>query len=177
MTLIETKTLGTAASSIEFTSIPQDGTDLLAIMSMRLNVAAVSADLIARFNGDTGNNYAFRRLVGRVSTVDSDAATGGNDLFLVGVQAGNTSTANTFGNGSLYIPNYTSSTGKTGLVSSVAETNGTTSDQSLIVSGWSGTAAITSILFRPFFTENILAGSTISLYKITKGSDGTTVVS
>jgi hypothetical protein len=177
MTLIETKTLGTAQAAIEFTSIPQDGTDLVAIMSMRLNVAAVSADLIARFNGDTGNNYAFRRLVGRVTSVDSDTGSGGNDLFLVGVQAGNTSTANTFGNGTLYIPNYTSSNAKTASVDSVSETNGTVSEQSLIASRWTGTAAITSILFRPYFSENILAGSTISLYKITKGSSGGVVVS
>jgi hypothetical protein len=37
---------------------------------------------------------------------------------------------------------------------------------------WSSTAAITSLAFSDISAANYLAGSTISLYKITKGTDG-----
>jgi hypothetical protein len=171
MKLIESKTLGTAQASIEFTSIPQDGTDLVALMSIRVDAADISRDMIVQFNGDTGSNYSFRRLVGTGSSVSSSAGTG-NLEFLVGPTSANNATSNTFGNAQVYIPNYTGNTAKSASTDAVSENNATAAEQSIIATLWTGTDTITSILFRPYFTADLMAGSTISLYKITKGSDG-----
>jgi hypothetical protein len=175
MTLIETKTLGTAAASIEFTSIPQDGTDLLLVYSLRS--AATADGVFLRFNGST-SGYSQRTLYGTGSAAASALnpynVTSG--LFLATIP-GTSYTSNTFNNSELYISNYAGSTNKSTSLTGVGENNGTESYQDLGAGLWSNTAAITSILVYSVSSSNFVVGSTISLYKITKGSDGTTVVS
>jgi hypothetical protein len=163
MTLIETKTLGTAVATVVFSSIPQDGTDLYAFVSAR-NTVDAAAGTIA-FN--TGGTYTRRRLLGSGSgSGASDTPT--ND-YLIDTS---TQTANTFGNSSVYIPNYTGSTTKSYSVDAVDENNATGADQALYAGLWNQTAAITSITFAPVGGGSFVAGTIISLYKITKGSDG-----
>lgn len=170
MQLIETKTLASAAASIEFTSIPQDGTDLVALCSTRSSVASIVAGVRARPNNQLGQT---RRLVGAGNgTVYSDVV---DSIF--GLTSAANNTANTFGNAAFYFPNYTSSTTKSISVDSVSESNASEVYMQLSASTVS-TGAITSITFTANGDgDNLVAGTTISLYKITKGSDGTTVVS
>jgi hypothetical protein len=168
MTLIETKTLGTAAASIEFTSIPQDGTDLLAVASLRLDVDSLVVNI--RFNGDTGSNFSGVRLIGSGSAATSTSYT--DSSFETIAQGFSTATANTFANMSVYIPNYSGSTAKSVSIDEVSEDNATFSRQVIHAGLWTGTSGITSILFSRLAGGNLVAGSTISLYKITKGSDG-----
>jgi hypothetical protein len=170
MKLIETKTLGTAAASIEFTSIPQTFTDLVVVASLRSARAAVGDDIVFRYNGDTGSNYSFRSLAGTGSAVASGSSTLTVGYF--GICAAANSTANTFGNGSLYIPNYTGSTAKSSSSDSVGENNATAADQIILAQLYSQTTAISSILIFSNTSSNLVAGSTISLYGILKGSDG-----
>jgi hypothetical protein len=170
MKLIESKTLGTAQASIEFTSIPQDGTDLVAVASIRTTRANFADDIVFRFNGDTGTNYSYRSLYGTGSARDSGSGTISRGYF--GLFCGDGGTSNTFGNGLLYIPNYTGSTQKSSSADAVNEQNSSPANQIIIAGLWTGTAAITSILFYSDNAANLLAGTTISLYKITKGSDG-----
>ena len=170
MKLIESKTLATAAASIEFTSIPQDGTDLVALISLRGNNSGVADDPIYRFNSDSGSNYSYRFLVGDGSTATSGSAA--TTFNYLGNSNGNTSTSNTFGNQILYIPNYTSSSAKSSSVDSVSENNATNAFQRIVANLWTGTAAITTFTVTSATSTQFLAGSTISLYKITKGSDG-----
>jgi hypothetical protein len=161
MQLIESKTLGTAAASIEFTSIPQDGTDLVLLMSGR-GAADVSAGYIS-FN--TGGTYTRRTLQGNGS---SSSTVADYDFYIVA----SARTANTFSNAAIYIPNYTGSTAKSYSTDSVGESNETLSFQALTAGLWSGTAAITSLNVYLVAGVSWAAGSTMSLYKITKGSDG-----
>jgi hypothetical protein len=172
MTLIETKTLGTDQSSVSFTSIPQDGTDLLLVHSAKVNDASISADLVIQFNGDTGANYSFRRLNGTGATATSDTGSSNALFFLAGPATGTTATSNTFGTGQMYIPNYTGTTAKSGSYDGVIENNATSTTMAIGAVLYTGTSAITSLLVRAFSGNNILTGSTFSLYKITKGSDG-----
>jgi hypothetical protein len=169
MTLIETKTLGTAAAAIEFTSIPQTYTDLYLVVSARWSNDLGSAGF--RFNGSS-TGYSWRRLVGNGSTASSGSGTANTGL--AGDFVNNSDTANTFANNSLYIPNYTSSTTKSVSVDSVRENNATTSFQQIIANLWDNNAAITTITLLGYNngTANIVAGSTVSLYGILKGSDG-----
>ena len=170
--LIETKTLGTAAASIEFTSIPQDGTDLLILTSLRSSDTGAYVNINIGFNSST-TGFSARWLYGLGSGGVGSATS-------IARYAGEVNTANdtsnTFSNGSIYIPNYAGSTDKSISSDSVRETNASANAMAIGAGLWSNTAAITSIQL-DCSAGNYVAGSTISLYKITKGSDGTTVVS
>jgi hypothetical protein len=168
MTLIETKTLGAAAASIEFTSIPQDGTDLVVLTSLR-SVNDESLALIS-FNGST-SNFSERFLRGNGSTVDSAFFDSGGFARIFGASVQSSQTANTFSNGTLYIPNYTGSTNKSASGDSVNENNATAATQIIVALLWSDTSAITSLAVASN-SGDLAIGSTVSLYKVTKGSDG-----
>jgi hypothetical protein len=167
MTLIETKTLGAEATAINFTSIPQTFTDLFFVLSLRDALNGNSNNTILAINGSTANGTG-RNLVGTGSSADS----GSDNLIFLASTSSNTSTANTFGNASIYIPNYTSSANKSISMDAVTENNGTAALQEIRASLWSNSAAITEIEFRTNATVNYRVGSTISLYGILKGSDG-----
>jgi hypothetical protein len=173
MKLIETKTLTTAAAEIGFTSIPQDGTDLLMLCSLRMSRATTGGTTNIKLNGSTAN-FSRRRLVGSGSSASSQSSS--DNVGILFTDGGN-QTANTFGNHAIYFPNYTGSTNKSFSVDSVDENNATESYQVLTAGLWSNTAAITSIALYDEGASNWVVGSTISLYKITKGSDGIVTVS
>lgn len=167
MTKIAEVNLGTAAASIDFTSIPQTYTDLYILVSNRnSNAANDNSWLVAQFNGDTGSNYQTKRLYG------SGSGTGSSDLSTTFVRCswspGNGRTANTFANNSIYIPNYAGSTAKSVSADGVEENNASTAFQSIEAGRWSGTAAITSIKLFCNDGYNFVAGSTATLYGISK---------
>jgi len=165
MKLIETKTLGTAAASIEFTSIPQDGTDLLVLVSMRGSNNNYFSEYRVRFNGST-TGFSARNLYGSVNPPTSQT------FEASGFGVGATATADTFSNDQIYIPNYTSSNAKSFGSDFVTENNSTSAFTGIYANLWTGTDAITSIQFTETNAANFAIGTTISLYKITKGSDG-----
>jgi len=166
MQLIETKTLGTATASIEFTSIPQDGTDLYLLISGRGSNVEATQFVIPSFNGSTAS-------FSQISSGGNGSAafSYSSPVRFLGEIAGGGSTSNTFGNLSVYIFNYAGSTNKSFSADGVGENNGTTAQQNITNGLWSNTAAITSVTVTAN-TGNLAIGSTISLYKITKGSDG-----
>jgi hypothetical protein len=166
MKLIETKTLGTSAATIEFVSIPQTFTDLVVLISARNTTTSI--DLYMEFNAN-GSGYSGRILYGNGSS--ATAGTVGNQPVWITPSG---ATANTFGNASIYIPNYAGSTNKSYSGDSVTENNASLAYQFLAAGFWSNTAAITAI---KLFGSDFAVGSTFSLYGITKGSDGITTVS
>lgn len=165
--LIQTITVGSGgAAAIEFTSIPQDGTDLFVVLSAR---GDTNNDLKMEFNGVT-TGYTRRALYGNAGSALSFSA---SNAF-PGVINTSTNTANTFGNTALYVPNYTLSNNKSISSDSLYENN----DSSTYLLGlyamlWSNTAAVTSIKIST--GGNLVQHSTASLYKFTKGSGGATV--
>jgi hypothetical protein len=167
MKLIESKTLLSAAASIEFTSIPQDGTDLVVLASARSTTTGfgVHHNLLLRPNGATTNQ------TDRVLYGTGTAAASNTDTVIRGNITSSGATANTFGNAMFYIPNYAGATNKSVSVDSVTENNATEAHQYLTAALWSNTAAITSLTLLAG-TGDLAAGTRISLYKITKGSDG-----
>ena len=110
MKLIETKTLAVAATSIVFTSIPQDGTDLVLLCSLRQAGAGFS-QLNMSFNGVGGTSYSDRTLEGTGSAAPTNSRTSQAVIRITAI-VGSEQTANTFGNASLYIPNYSGNTNK-----------------------------------------------------------------
>lgn len=161
------------ASSVEFTGIPQTGyTDLVIKTSVRDTFNANALDHWIRFNGVT-TNYTWRKAQGSGSATSSSSGT--TDPFTVlGVGTGGASTANTFGNYEVYIPNYTSSNFKSINVDAVGENNATQAFQVFNAGLWSNTAAITSIQFIPQSGGGWAAGSTFYLYGVVNASTAAT---
>jgi hypothetical protein len=172
MTLIETKTLGASATSIQFTAIPQAFTDLVVLCSLRSDRAAAADGLNLQFNG-TSVGFSSRDLFGFGTYADSF----GNTDSYAGPVPSPLFTSNTFGNTMIYVPNYTGAINKSWSVDTVTENNGSLSYQVIFAGIWTNTAAITSVTLFPFSPNNWVAGSTVSLYGITKGSSGGVVVS
>jgi hypothetical protein len=116
MVLLEKITVGAAgASSVTFSGIPQTGyTDLVVKQSVRIT-SGNFPDVYISFNGSSAN-FSARNLFGSGSAAASDTV-----ARLFGYGEGSSQTANTFTNGELYIPNYTSANNKSFSVDSVTE--------------------------------------------------------
>jgi hypothetical protein len=160
--LIESKTLSSAVASVTFTSIPQTYTDLQLLISSRATQNVSRELILIRPNGST-TNHSRKLLFGYDSSL---VATGdGNDSYIAW-QNGNTNTANTFTNTSIYFPNYTSSNYKSYSADAVAENNSTSSWIVNLGFGlWSNTNAITSLEIT-CETSTFAVNSTFYLYGI-----------
>ena len=162
--LIETVEVGAGgASSIEFTSIPQDGIDLVVYVSAR-NVSTW-ASLRFRCNSDTASNYTTLYLFGSGSSVISNSGTT-TFAFLNDATNASSTTSNTFASNAIYFSNYTSSSAKSISWEGVTEDNATEAYQNLAAVNWNNSSAISSI---NFFTggADFDQYTTASLYKIT----------
>lgn len=170
---IETVTVGSGgASSISFTSISADYTDLLIVAMIRTSRAAVVDGLLVKPN-DSTSNFSWRRLFGTGSSTGTGTGTT-TEMALVS-SADNTS--NTFGSLSCYIANYGSNTAKALSADSITENNATAGYPAIYAGLWNDSTAITSIVLESATGSTIVEYSTASLYGITAGSDGTTTVS
>ena len=147
------------ASSIDFTSIPTDGTytDLIVVTSLRFSVVTDWVKL--RLNG-SATNFSARYVQGNGSAVATGTLT---DFIVLGDHS--TMTANTFASSQIYFPNYTASTYKSISVETVQENNATSAVANIQASLWSNTAAINSITLVPN-SGNFVQYSTATLYGI-----------
>lgn len=182
MKLISTITAGSGTpSTLQFSSIPQTYTDLLLVFSLRRASGSNNGDINIRFNGSIAN-YQDYNWYG----YGSGAAGGFSNVNygLLGFTPesinGTVTTANTFSNGQLYIPNYTGGTAKQILSEVGVENNAASSwtNQGMWGSRWNDGSAITNI--QVIITSSPATFdqySTASLYGITKGSGGATVSS
>jgi hypothetical protein len=165
--LLEKITVGAAgAANVTFSNIPQTGyTDLVIKTSTRDVGARKRSSLVLNFNGSSAN-LTYRRIYGVVAfgSVGSDNGTDG----ATGYTNGNTSTANTFGNDEIYIPNYTSANYKSYSADGVAESNDNDAGIALTANLWSSTAAITSITVTTTVPDAFLQYSTFYLYGVAK---------
>lgn len=170
MQLIQTVTVGSGgAAAIAFNSIPQTFTDLYIVLSAR--VAGTSIGVGQKFNGSTAN-FSGRFLEGSGSSAISYTAAN-----IISYATNSTNTASTFGNSSIYIPNYTLANNKSVSLDSVTENNATAAFQLIGAVLWSSSSAITDIEFYHVNGTNFVQYSSASLYGITKGSDGIVTVS
>jgi hypothetical protein len=167
ITLVSTVTVGSGgAASIDFTSIPQTGTDLFLVFSLRSSDASQSI-VTFRINGSNPSAGIYLRGTG-------SAAQTTNGYVSLGAINLSTTTANTFSNSQVYLPNYTSTTNKTYSADTVFETNATAAQQYIIAGSQTSTVAITSLALSLPGSVNFAQHSTASLYIVTKGSGGAT---
>lgn len=163
--LIQKITLNASASSVIFSNIPQNYTDLNIVCSAREATAtAWSASL--RFNQDSSNNYSVRQIQGSGGTANSSVSGSLSYMDLIIINSSN-ATANVFGNADIYIPNYTASSNKIAQSLSSSENNSSTSYLRQSVGLWSNTSSINNIsIFAN--SGNLAANSTFYLYGITQ---------
>lgn len=172
MTLISTVTVGAAGSAgIDFGILPQTFTDLYVVVSGRSNTSNPS--FYIQYNGTGSGLYSLRRLFGTGVDPFSQSQSG-LDFHRIDTNAqGTESTSNTFFSAAIYIPNYTSSVGKSASIDIVNENNATAVRHSIVAALFNSSSPITSIYVAP--DGNFVQHSTASIYGIQKGSGGATV--
>jgi hypothetical protein len=155
-------------AEIEFSSIPQTYTDLFLVLSCRTNEAGVTSSSRLELNSSGGNS---RRLNGNGSTV-----TTGTNATLELLLNGTSSSASTFSNIQIYIPNYTSSSAKSISIDQVVENNATEGFTRLTAGLSTTTSSVTSAkVYQAGVT--IAQYSSATLYGVLKGSSGGVTVS
>ena len=183
-TLIERVEVGAGgAASIEFTGIPQDGVDLLLVVSGRSTLVQPTNLVYCYLNSDTTNsNYTYNILRATMF-----AGSGGGGVQAItnnyrpfwAIPAAEAS-SDTFSSDKVLISNYTSTTNKSISIDTAGENFNSGSglaEATLYVEAatYTTTSGITSLLIDPA-GNNFAQYSTASLYKITAGNDGTTTV-
>lgn len=155
-TPIATTTLGSAAASYTFSSIPSTYTDLVIIANYTTSVA--NLDFRIQVNGDTGTNYSNTYLLGNGSSTGSGRssnATYVGEYFAVGTSTnGNMTTIN--------LMNYSNTTTYKTILHRMSSAE---KEVTANVALWRSTAAINSVTM---FTNSstFAAGSTFTLYGI-----------
>ncbi len=162
-TLISSVTVGSGgAATIDFTSIPGTYTDLLVKVCPRSTRASAQKDnMLVQLNSST-SNFTGRALTGSGSAAASYTETAGFVSYAV---CAADSTANTFSNIELYIPNYAGSNNKSISADGVSETNAVAAEMGLHAVLWSNSAAITGVKLT-LSVGNFVQYSTAYLYGI-----------
>jgi hypothetical protein len=166
-TLITSSTIVTPAYSVTLSSIPQTYTDLKLVFSTRSDYGSNAQEVGVAINAIT-SGYTSRLLYSDDGANAKAASTSGNPFYTWGGgMSGTSATANTFGNSEIYLINYTNSSAKTALTTSVTETNAAATFNSLAAHTNSTTSPVTSITIYAWQSFiNFVAGSTFYLYGI-----------
>lgn len=162
--LIERQVLTAATASVSFT-VPAAFNDLRLIAHARGDTAAASTNGLLRFNGDSGNNYAYQRHQA-IAAADSAAGSVTQSHIRLPIIAAASAAAGRAGMWVVDIPNYRgTSFHKFARVAGDAMIGATTADLSLenVDGVWLSTSAITSITLT-LAAGNFAAGSTFALY-------------
>ena len=143
--LIASSTVGSGgASSIDFTSIPSTYTDLCLVVSARGTAGLTRDDLRIKFNSSS-SGYSGREVRGYDSGSVGSTTSSATYFDCARIPSAS-ATASTFGNTSVYIPNYAGSANKSFSVDDTSENNSSAAYYLSLSAGlWSNTAAITSI--------------------------------
>ena len=151
---IAEQTLGSAASSVTFSSIPGTYTDLVLVMNGVMNYA--NSYFVMYYNGDsTLSNYSSNAIYGNGTSALAES----NGYIKLGFSNNATTPITAIIN----IQNYSNTTTyKTNLIRFSNTANQTSTGVGL----WRNTAAINSITIYSYYGGTFNAGSTFSLYGI-----------
>ena len=158
---IVTTTTTTASPAFTFSSISQNYTDLVLIMSVRANSTPTSYGTNIRFNSDTGSNYSRTIMYGYGGGYAAQRATNQTRFDI----SSGTTTANQFNIIRLNVMNYSNSTTYKTLIGH----NDDRADVASVTCGlWRNTNAITSITITPYDSNatGFATGCTFTLYGI-----------
>jgi len=160
-TLINSNTLGSAASSVTFSSIPSTYTDLVLVVSNITNASSTNS-VFLRFNSDTATNYSSTFLEGNGTSATSNRQSN-RTVIDSGYNIGLSTTSP--GQVIFNIMDYSNTTTYKTVISRFAQAAGAAPGTSGTVSLWRATpAAITSIEIR--CDVNLGVGTVFKLYGI-----------
>jgi hypothetical protein len=154
---IATTTLGSATSSVTFSSISGNYTDLVLIVEGAMASGSTS-NFVMQFNSDTGSNtnYSSTRMLGDGVAASTARNTNFSYAMIGDIDTNRFTSIN-------HIMNYANtSTYKTVL----SRTGAAGSYLGAYVSLWRSTAAITSVVLKKDGGGNFVSGSTFTLYGI-----------
>lgn len=164
--LIESNILTSSASSVTFSSIPQDYKHLqIRAVGKSTDTSSDNRSLLFRMNGVTTSSYRNHELVGTGSTVFSSSFLD-TDMWLLDVPASNSEPSQIFGVGVVDILDYTN-TSKNTTVRSLSGKNGSVGTKVVRLNSglFLSTNAVTEISVRTQ-VGNLASGSRFSLYGI-----------
>lgn len=168
-TLITSNVLGSAATTVTFSSIPQTYTDLVLMASIRTSRSNYLDEIMLQFNGDTTTNYSATVATGNAGAGAASQVSNNTSTRFISVDS-STATSNTFSNTEIYIPNYTETANKQISASTVVENNDANNYMVRAVANlYRGSSAITSITCQSYFDPGVLTfltGSSFYLYGI-----------
>lgn len=153
---IATNTLGSAATTITFTSISSSYTDLRLIF---IGKASTNDDFRLQFNNDTGTNYSRVDIYGDGSSASSARANGAADIRI----ASNDGLDANIALATIDVFSYAGSTNKTCLITYSHDKNGSGYVYRQ-VGIWNSTSAINRITLTQ--NTNFATGTTATLYGI-----------
>lgn len=165
MRMLADTTLGGAAASIDFTSIPATFAHLMLVVCARSDTAALTTSILVRLNNDSAANYDSQYVLGNGGTASAAETFAGTSVS-AGNMPGGTAPANLFGQCDISIAHYAGSANNKVLRLSAAVKAGVTTTllQSALAAGfWRSSAAINRITLIPA-AGNFAAGSRATLY-------------
>jgi hypothetical protein len=167
---IASATVGsTPVATIVFNSIPQTYTDLIIKVSGRVDSATATQSMAMAFNAAAQGNVWSQKWINSDGAVGygSGSYSGAGALYPFYLPAA-TATSNTFGNGEIYITNYSSTTqNKSVSTDGVTENNASSSGSQRGEFGamlFAATAAVSSITL--YGNTNFVQYSTVTIYGI-----------
>jgi hypothetical protein len=150
---ISTQTLGSAAASVTFSSIPATYTDLVLVANVK---GAGAGYPKVQINGSATG-------ISRLTLNNSGAGAGSIQDGLNYITAGTTvDTSNFVFNSITQFQNYSNTTTYKTLITRI---NSASAGIEVVVNGWASTSAITSIIYE-ISSYNMATGSTFTLYGI-----------
>lgn len=178
MQLIQHLELSSSTTLFTLNNIPNTYNDLMIVASLKggLSTSYQYDDGGIRFNNDSTSSYLTTWMRRRDTSVQASSnysfiTLGG--LYSMTAQGAN----NLFSTTTLYIPNYADNKPKVWQNDGVTSTATANGVQHAILAGlWNNTSAINRIDIFSLNNQPVLAYSSMTLYGITHGSDGTTTV-
>ena len=163
-TLISSNVLTSSAATVTFSAIPSTYTDLVLRWSARGTAAVSAVAIYAKLNTSTGV-YSYTLVGVDDGTVLSDRGSNqtNNDS---GRFSGGSTTANTFGSGELYLPNYAGTTQKPMSSFAVSENNSSTVYRIRANAMLANVTSAVSSIELSTSTGNFDSGSSFYLYGI-----------
>jgi len=155
---IATTTLGSAASTIEFTSISSNYTDIVLVIDTAMSSSG--ATVYIRLNSDSGSNYSATTFYGNGTSALSARLSNSTNGMMVGPYDGfSTERLNAI----CHFMNYANTTTYKTMLSRFNQSDKSTD---ATVNLWRSTSAITTILVRNNSSQTFASGSTFTLYGI-----------
>jgi len=156
---IATQTLGSAAASITFSSIPGTYTDLRLVLTC---TTSVSDTVALQFNSDTATNYSYTLIQGTGAVANSGNNTSATSAY---IGSGAPTSTTVPGMYSIDVFSYAGSTNKTLLVNAAIDQNGS-GDVTCAVCLWRSTSAITAVKLLLTGGNNFATGTIATLFGI-----------